>query len=160
MNPLTSMPPLPVMSLGSSGQSSEPSSLEFESKPMLPRPASSPSLASGPGVGLPALPYPFPLWPGLAPQGYGRPLPGSSPPSNTKVVRPTASVASVLSKSDESPEFARLTLGLSPPSVEPSPLTLKLLEQPSRHSAFHANSSFSTNSLSSSGGLNSAISVV
>eukprot|EP00246_Nothoceros_aenigmaticus_P004600 TRINITY_DN1619_c0_g1_i2.p1 TRINITY_DN1619_c0_g1~~TRINITY_DN1619_c0_g1_i2.p1 ORF type:complete len:367 (-),score=20.66 TRINITY_DN1619_c0_g1_i2:449-1549(-) len=151
LNPLTAMPPLPVMSLGGAGQGAESTISEFESKPVLPRPASSPSLTTSAGVGLPAIPYSFPLWPGLAPQGYGRPAPSSAPPTYNKLVRPTASVASVPIKSDESPEIARLTLGLSPPSVEPSPLTLKLLEQPSRHSAFHANSSFSGNSLSSSG---------
>ena len=102
------------------------------------------------------IPYPFPMWPMLASQGYSRP---ANTPLESKVVRPTAKVSTepLTVGEDETKEMSKLNLGLSPP--EPSQLTLKLMDQPSRQlSAFHVNSSYSTtNPISSS---SNAISVV
>lgn len=102
------------------------------------------------------IPYPFPMWPMLASQGYSRP---ANSPLESKVVRPTAKVSTepLTVGEDETKEMSKLNLGLSPP--EPSQLTQKLMDQPSRQlSAFHVNSSCSTtNPISSS---SNAISVV
>ncbi|CAM6023325.1 unnamed protein product [Sphagnum balticum] len=87
-------------------------------------------------------------------QAYGRPT--NSPSMNSKLVRPTASVPTAPVKIDEAKEMSHLSLGLSPP--EPSQLTLKLLDPPSRHSsAFQVNSSFNSSSISPS---SNAMSVV
>jgi len=114
-----------------------------------------PALSLGGSSGLPKIPFSFNSWPG---QGFRVPV-GSSPP-NSNIVRPTAKVAAVaaapIKMEDDSKDMAQLSLGLSPP--EPSQLTAKLLDPPSRHtSAFHVNSSFDTNSIQQ--GVN-AISVV
>lgn len=111
---------------------------------------------SGSGSGLPKMPFSFNSWPG---QGFRLPMMSGSPP-NSNVVRPTAKVAAVtaapVKMEDDSKDITQLNLGLSPP--EPSQLTAKLLDPPSRHtSAFHVNSSFDTNSIQQ--GVN-AISVV
>ncbi|CAM6044185.1 unnamed protein product [Sphagnum compactum] len=82
--------------------------------------------------------------------------PTNSPSMNSKLVRPTASVPTAPIKIDEAKEMSHLSLGLSPP--EPSQLTLKLLDPPSRHSsAFQVNSSFNSSSISP---ISNAISVV
>ncbi len=157
---------VPMMSLGNGllGASTEQSSngvgLAFSSdtaRPVLQRPVALPSSGvvppNGP-LGISNLPYAIPMWSGLSSQAYNRP---ANPLSlNSKVVRPTASVPTAPVKIDEAKEVSQLSLGLSPP--EPSQLTLKLLDPPSRHSsAFHVNSSFSSSSISSS---SNAISVV
>jgi len=114
-----------------------------------------PALSLGGSSGLPKMPFSFNSWPG---QGFRVPVGSSSPNSN--IVRPTAKVAAVaaapVKMEDDSKDIAQLSLGLSPP--EPSQLTAKLLDPPSRHtSAFHVSSSFDTNSIQQ--GVN-AISVV
>ncbi|KAG0567781.1 hypothetical protein M758_7G116200 [Ceratodon purpureus] len=111
-------------------------------------PHAGPSLSLG-GSSTPSrMPYSFNSWPGLSSQGFTRPGTSSSPNSN--IVRPTAKVAVVsaspVKMEEDSRDIAQLSLGLSPP--EPSQLTAKLLDPPSRHSsAFHVNSSFDANSL-------------
>lgn len=124
----------------------------------VPIPPAGPSLSLGGSSGVPKIPYSFNSWPGLSQQGFTRPI--SSSPPNSNIVRPTAKVAVVnaapVKMEDDSRDIAQLSLGLSPP--EPSQLTAKLLDPPSRHtSAFHVNSSFDTNSIQQ--GVN-AISVV
>lgn len=114
-----------------------------------------PALSLGSSSGLPKMPFSFNSWPG---QGFRVPV-GSSLP-NSNIVRPTAKVAAItaapVKMEDDSKDIAQLSLGLSPP--EPSQLTAKLLDPPSRHtSAFHVSSSFDTNSIQQ--GVN-AISVV
>lgn len=133
-----------VMTLGATEQIPETSAVNFSgdgARPVLPRPLTIP--ASGPM----AIPYPIPLW---LPRGFNRPASSA----DSKVLRPTAKLSTeplnvgVL----ETKEMSQLNLGLSAP--EPSQLTLKLLDQPSRSSsAFHV----STSSISSS---NNAIGVV
>ncbi|GBG85691.1 hypothetical protein CBR_g40422 [Chara braunii] len=97
------------------------------------------------------------------------PLPGAVVPSNSnsKICRPTACIPTSTVPIPETlglsiPSHATSSnLSLSPPSAEASSslTTLRLLEQPStRHSAFHAKTSFSSASLTSSS--QSAISVV
>ncbi|KAH8959371.1 hypothetical protein BDL97_06G075300 [Sphagnum fallax] len=157
---------VPMMSLGNGllGASTEQSSsgvgLAFSSdtaRPVLQRPVALPSSGAVPPngpLGISNLPYAIPMWSGVSSQAYSRPA--NSPSLNSKVVRPTASIPTAPVKIDEAKEVSQLSLGLSPP--EPSQLTLKLLDPPSRHSsAFHVNSSFSSSSISSS---SNAISVV
>ncbi|CAK9199421.1 unnamed protein product [Sphagnum troendelagicum] len=149
---------VPVMSLrnGLLGASTEhlpdgvgPAFNADAARPMLQQPVA----LSSPG-GIVNLPYALPMWPGISGQAYSRPA--NPPLMNSKLVRPTASVPTAPMKIEEANEMSQLSLGLSPP--EPSQLTLKLLDPPSRHSsAFHVNSSFSSSSISSSG---NAISVV
>lgn len=110
--------------------------------------AGGPSLTLGGSSAPSRMPYSFNSWPGLSSQGFSRPVTSSSPNSN--IVRPTAKVAAVAASpvkmEEDSKDIAQLSLGLSPP--EPSQLTAKLLDPPSRHSsAFHVNSSFDANSL-------------
>ena len=127
----------------------------------IPVPApSGPSLSLGGSLGASQVPYSFNSWPGVTHTGFNMPV--SLSPQTSNVVRPTAKVAiaapSVVKTEGEEDmkDIAQLSLGLSPP--EPSQLTLKLLDQPSRHSsAFHVSTSFDTNSLQQ--GVN-AISVV
>ncbi|XP_024397202.1 uncharacterized protein [Physcomitrium patens] len=85
---------------------------------------------------------------------------GGSYGANPAIVRPTAKVGGASSAAtkmeEDGRDIAQLRLGLSPP--EPSQLTAKLLEAPSRHSsAFHVNTSFDGSSIQQ--GVN-AISVV
>jgi hypothetical protein len=127
-------------------------------RPMLQQPVaalpSSGGLPPNGPLGISNIPYAFPMWPGPTGQAYGRPT--NSPSMNSKLVRPTASVPTAPVKIDEAKEMSHLSLGLSPP--EPSQLTLKLLDPPSRHSsAFQVNSSFNSSSISPS---SNAISVV
>ncbi|CAK9237041.1 unnamed protein product [Sphagnum troendelagicum] len=130
----------------------------YAARPMLQQPVaalpSSGGLPPNGPLGISNIPYAFPMWPGPTGQAYGRPT--NSPSMNSKLVRPTASVPTVPVKIDEAKEMSHLSLGLSPP--EPSQLTLKLLDPPSRHSsAFQVNSSFNSSSISPS---SNAISVV
>ncbi|CAM6044222.1 unnamed protein product [Sphagnum compactum] len=106
--------------------------------------------------GMPVRPFGLPthMEAPVAVPAYGRPT--NSPSMNSKLVRPTASVPTAPVKIDEAKEMSHLSLGLSPP--EPSQLTLKLLDPPSRHSsAFQVNSSFNSSSISP---ISNAISVV
>ncbi len=158
---------VPVMSLGngllgaSTEQSPDGVGLVFSpdaARPMLQQPVaalpSSGGLPPNGPLGISNIPYAFPMWPGPTGQAYGRPT--NSPSMNSKLVRPTASVSTAPVKIDEAKEMSHLSLGLSPP--EPSQLTLKLLDPPSRHSsAFQVNSSFNSSSISPS---SNAISVV
>ncbi|CAM6047575.1 unnamed protein product [Sphagnum compactum] len=132
-------------------------SISDTARPVLQRPVALPSSGAVPPngpLGISNLPYAIPMWSGLSSQTYSRPA--NSLSLNSKVVRPTASIPTAPVKIDEAKEVSQLSLGLSPP--EPSQLTLKLLDPPSRHSsAFHVNSSFSSSSISSS---SNAISVV
>jgi hypothetical protein len=157
---------VPVMSLrnGLLGASTEhlpdgvgPAFNADAARPMLQQPVALSSPGGLPphgSVGIVNLPYALPMWPGISGQAYSRPA--NPPPMNSKLVRPTAAVPTAPMKIEEANEMSQLSLGLSPP--EPSQLTLKLLDPPSRHSsAFHVNSSFSSSNISSSG---NAISVV
>jgi hypothetical protein len=158
---------VPVMSLGngllgaSTEQSPDGVGLVFgpdAARPMLQQPVaalpSSGGLPPNGPLGISNIPYAFPMWPGPTGQAYGRPT--NSPSMNSKLVRPTTSVPTAPVKIDEAKEMSHLSLGLSPP--EPSQLTLKLLDPPSRHSsAFQVNSSFNSSSISPS---SNAISVV
>lgn len=122
--------------------------------------AGDPGVRVGGASGAGSIPFSFSWWAGL---GQGRPM-GPSPPQ-CNIVRPTAKVAAVSSapakmeeeeEKEDGRDIAELSLG--PSRAEPSQLTAKLLEAPSRHSsAFHVSSSFDANSIQQ--GVN-AISVV
>ncbi|XP_024373857.1 transcription factor KUA1 isoform X1 [Physcomitrium patens] len=130
MLPPTSMA-VPIMSigpvsLGASEQIPETSAVNF----------------SGPN-GAMGISYPFPMF-SMMPRGYNRPVNSV----DSKVLRPTAKLSTepLNVGVNETKEMSQLNLGL--PTPEPSQLTLKLLDQPSRSSsAFHV----STSSISSSG---------
>jgi len=167
---------LPLMSVGNAGPGTPDQVTEVAglgcnreslsrsgSRKSIPIPVpgpSGPSLSLGGSLGASQVPYSFNSWPGVTHTGFNMPV--SLSPQTSNVVRPTAKVAiaapSVVKTEGEEDmkDIAQLSLGLSPP--EPSQLTLKLLDQPSRHSsAFHVSTSFDTNSLQQ--GVN-AISVV
>jgi len=145
--PIMSMGPV---SLGATEQIPEASAVTFSedaARAVLPRPVTIP--VSGPNGSTMAIPYAIPLW-SMLPRGYNRPANAA----DSKVLRPTAKLSTepLNVGVNETKEMSQLNLGLSAP--EPSQLTLKLLDQPSRSSsAFHV----STSSISSS---NNAIGVV
>lgn len=129
--PIMSMGPA---SLGASEQIPETSAVTFSQRPVT-IPVSGPNGTMG-------MPYPIPLW-SMLPRGYNRPASSA----DSKVLRPTAKLSTepLNVGVNETKEMSQLNLGLSTP--EPSQLTLKLLDQPSRSSsAFHV----STSSISSS----------
>jgi hypothetical protein len=129
--PIMSMGPV---SLGASEQIPETSAVTFSQRPVT-IPVSGPNGTMG-------MPYPIPLW-SMLPRGYNRPASSA----DSKVLRPTAKLSTepLNVGVNETKEMSQLNLGLSTP--EPSQLTLKLLDQPSRSSsAFHV----STSSISSS----------
>jgi SHAQKYF class myb-like DNA-binding protein len=141
--PIMSMGPV---SLGATEKIPETSAVTFSgdaARAVLPRPVT----VSGPNGTPMAIPYPIPLWSmSMLPRGYNR--------ADSKVLRPTAKLSTepLNVGVNETKEMSQLNLGLSAP--EPSQLTLKLLDQPSRSSsAFHV----STSSINSS---NNAIGVV
>lgn len=141
--PIMSMGPV---SLGATEKIPETSAVTFSGDPAragLPRPVT----VAGPNGTPMAIPYPIPLWSmPMLPRGYNR--------ADSKVLRPTAKLSTepLNVGVHETKEMSQLNLGLSAP--EPSQLTLKLLDQPSRSSsAFHV----STSSINSS---NNAIGVV
>nr|XP_024390573.1 transcription factor KUA1-like isoform X1 [Physcomitrium patens]XP_024390574.1 transcription factor KUA1-like isoform X1 [Physcomitrium patens]PNR43889.1 hypothetical protein PHYPA_016272 [Physcomitrium patens] len=135
--PIMSMGPV---ALGASEQIPETSAVNFNgdaARAMRPMgiPVSGPSGAMG-------IPYPFPMF-SMLPRGYNRPVNSA----DSKVLRPTAKLSTepLNVGVDETKDMSQLNLGLSTP--EPSQLTLKLLDQPSRSSsAFHV----STSSINSS----------
>eukprot|EP00249_Psilotum_nudum_P021299 c28058_g1_i1 orf=366-1493(+) len=99
----------------------------------------------------PVIPFSFPLCPAFRPPAL------SQPPANSKIVKPTAILRATPVKIDVSNGISQLRLGISPPTVEPSSLSLKLSQQNSRNSAFHVNPSFRSNAFNSG---SNAISVV
>eukprot|EP00249_Psilotum_nudum_P015193 c25210_g1_i10 orf=357-1481(+) len=92
---------------------------------------------SDPGTTLSHINLPFPLlplWP--TPWFFERAV-------DSKIVKPTPIVGTAPVTIDESVKIPELSLATARPIMEPSPLSFKLLEERSRHSAFHTMSSLS-----------------
>lgn len=97
-----------------------------------------------PGFMAPLLPFPFPVWPGF------RPATTELPP-NSNIFKPRAEIPKAPVNIIEETGISKLSIGDPPGSIEPSGLSLKLLNKPSRQSAFHTNPALNDNGFSSSG---------
>eukprot|EP01018_Ginkgo_biloba_P002602 Gb_38499 [translate_table: standard] len=97
-----------------------------------------------PGFVAPFVPIPFPFWPSL------RPTANELPP-NSNIFKPRAKIPKAPMNVEEFTGISHLSLGDSPGSIEPSALSLKLLDRPSRQSAFHTNPSINNGSFSPNG---------
>ncbi|KAH9301299.1 hypothetical protein KI387_012882, partial [Taxus chinensis] len=90
-----------------------------------------------------SLPVPVPFWPVF------RPNPNDLPP-NSNIFKPRAEIPQAPVNIDELTGISKLSIGESAGSIEPSALSLKLLDRPSRQSAFHTNPSLNNSRLNSS----------
>lgn len=95
-----------------------------------------------PGFMAPLLPFPFPFWPGF------RPATTELPP-NSNVFKPRAEIPKAPVNIIDETGISKLSIGDPPGSIEPSGLSLKLLNKPSRQSAFHTNPALNDNGFSS-----------
>lgn len=90
----------------------------------------------------PPVPLPIPFW------NVFRPNPNELPP-NSNIFKPRAKIPKAPVNIDELTGISQLSIGEPAGPIEPSALSLKLLDRPSRQSAFHTNPSLNNSSLSS-----------
>lgn len=95
-----------------------------------------------PGFMAPLLPFPFPMWPGF------RPATTELPP-NSNIFKPRAEIPKAPMNIIDETGISKLSIGDPPGSIEPSGLSLKLLNKSSRQSAFHTNPALSDSGFSS-----------
>lgn len=95
-----------------------------------------------PGFMAPLLPFPFPLWHGFRPAA-------TELPPNSNVFKPRAEIPKAPVNIIDETGISKLSIGDPPGSIEPSGLSLKLLNKPSRQSAFHTNPALNDNGFSS-----------
>lgn len=82
-----------------------------------------------------SLPFPlFPMWPGPAVQFAEKQAPWFP---ESKVLKPTPITPTPPLAVDDTMKLSKLSLSTARPVMEPTPLSYKLLEEGSRHSAFH-----------------------
>ena len=93
-----------------------------------------------PGFMAPLLPFPFPLWHGFRPTEL---------PPNSNVFKPRAEIPKSPVNIIDEIGISKLSIGDPLGSIEPSGLSLKLLNKPSRQSAFHTNPALNDNGFSS-----------
>eukprot|EP00252_Welwitschia_mirabilis_P023228 TRINITY_DN6529_c0_g1_i2.p1 TRINITY_DN6529_c0_g1~~TRINITY_DN6529_c0_g1_i2.p1 ORF type:complete len:383 (+),score=63.90 TRINITY_DN6529_c0_g1_i2:232-1380(+) len=96
-----------------------------------------------PGFMPPMVPFPLPVWNGFGPNA-------AQVPSNSNVVKPQAKILTAPLNVDEETGISKLSIGDTPAPIEPSDLSLKLLNRTSSQSAFHANPSASSSSFNPS----------
>lgn len=104
-----------------------------------------------------SFPYPlFPMWPG---HGLYSSLKQGSWCPDSKIVKPIPIIPTPPVRVDNAMKESQLSVSSIRPVMEPTPLSYKLLEEGSRHSAFHTMNSDTTSELDTQGSLSNAISV-
>lgn len=147
-----SLPSFLNLSLKSEFEHVETTSQEIvgESKETMMRSSRSPPLA--PGFFHPYVPCPFSLWPSGPFEGFK-----GAETSHHQVLNPIQIISKEPVNLDELVRISHLSFGETQVR-EPSPLSFKLLGEPSRQSAFHANAPVGGSDLSN--GKNSIIQAV
>ncbi|KAL2903008.1 Transcription factor KUA1 [Bienertia sinuspersici] len=150
------LPPAPTLDEEcESMASSNSNSIEADPTPPKPEPSQSSAYPTDtsqnyyplvyPAYVSPFYPYPVPFWTGSDPE-----IP--EPAKDThEVVKPTAVHSKSPINVDELVGMSKLSLGETIGSGEPSSLSLKLLDNSSRQSAFHANPAPSSSDMNSGG---------
>eukprot|EP00252_Welwitschia_mirabilis_P023230 TRINITY_DN6529_c0_g2_i3.p1 TRINITY_DN6529_c0_g2~~TRINITY_DN6529_c0_g2_i3.p1 ORF type:complete len:240 (-),score=44.24 TRINITY_DN6529_c0_g2_i3:218-868(-) len=96
-----------------------------------------------PGLMPPVFPFPVPVWSNFA-------VPHTTElPSNCNIVKPIAKVLSAPLNIDAESGISKLSIEDTPGPIEPSDLSLKLLNRSSKGSAFHASPSVNSSSFDS-----------
>eukprot|EP00250_Pteridium_aquilinum_P019099 c24293_g1_i1 orf=385-1629(-) len=99
----------------------------------------------------------LPVWPGNGLFGMTK---HDMLGTECKILRPTPIIPRRPQKVEDAMEISELTINMARRVMEPTPLSYKLLEDSSRHSAFHTTSTSNGNrEVDGQGSLNSAISV-
>lgn len=80
-------------------------------------------------------------------------------PHNTMILKPTPIVPAAHTRVDDSLKMSELSLGATRPVMEPTPLSIKLVEEGSRLSAFHVMPPVGSSEMDNQGSMSSVIRV-